>query len=143
MTSILLIFSTELLASSQNFIGKVKTLTGEATVQRNNQYQPLHVGQELYSKDVVITKNNTALGITFIDNSTFSLGENTQLSLAQFSFDRTTRSGRFRSVLKQGRLLATSGNIAKYNEGAMSVETPTSILGVRGTKFIVEVGAEK
>jgi hypothetical protein len=39
----------------------------------------------------------------------------------------------------RGSLAVVSGKIAKSNRDAMKVRTPNTLLGVRGTKFIVEV----
>ena len=39
----------------------------------------------------------------------------------------------------RGSLGVVSGNIAKSKRDAMRVRTPTSMLGVRGTRFVVEV----
>ena len=44
------------------------------------------------------------------------------------------------SRVERGTLGIVSGQIAKQTPDAMRVRTPTSILGVRGTKFLVEVG---
>ena len=40
------------------------------------------------------------------------------------------------------RLAVISGKIAKHEQDAMKVKTPSSILGVRGTEFVVEVGGK-
>jgi len=41
--------------------------------------------------------------------------------------------------LHRGTLAIVSGQIAKRSPDAMKVQTPTTILGVRGTKFAVKV----
>ena len=54
-------------------IGNVATVTGSASVIRNDKTTPLKVKDEIYLNDVVQTGANSALGITFIDATTFNL----------------------------------------------------------------------
>jgi hypothetical protein len=61
------------------------------------------------------------------------------LELATFKFDATTHDGEFLTKLNRGKLAVTSGQIAKRSKDAMRVRTPASILGVRGTRFLIEV----
>jgi hypothetical protein len=121
-------------------IGQVKTMTGAATVDHDGHQIPATVGMNLFESDTVSTAAGGRLGMTFMDNSMMSLGPNSTLSLDKFKFDTTTYDGAFDTNLKQGTLAAVSGRIAKQTPEAMTVRTPSAILGVRGTKFLVQVG---
>ncbi len=123
-------------------IGQVKTLDGKASVMRDGANVPLAIGSKLFQKDTVSTGMKGQLGMTFIDNSMFSVGPDSELSLEQFRFNTTTYKGAFKTKMNRGTLAAVSGKIAKHNPGAMNVKTPSAILGVRGTKFVVEVEGE-
>jgi hypothetical protein len=48
--------------------------------------------------------------------------------------------GRFDASLAQGTLAVVSGRLAKKSPDAMTVHTPSAILGVRGTHFVVSAG---
>jgi len=54
-------------------------------------------------------------------------------------FDSTTHAGQFDTSLKRGSLAVVSGKIVKQSPEAMRVRTPSSIMGVRGTEFVVRV----
>ena len=41
--------------------------------------------------------------------------------------------------LKKGTLTVVSGDIARSSPGNMKIQTPTAILGVRGTTFAIAV----
>jgi hypothetical protein len=43
--------------------------------------------------------------------------------------------------LEKGTLAVISGKLVKHTPGAMRIHTPSSIMGVRGTNFIVHVAA--
>ena len=57
----------------------------------------------------------------------------------RYEFDSTTNAGRFDASLQRGTLAVVSGRLAKQSADAMTVRTPTAILGVRGTEFVVSV----
>lgn len=126
-------------AHAADSIGLVKTSKGSVTIERTGQKIAAPSGTILYSSDQVLTGADAAVGMTFIDNSRLSLGANSVLALEKFRFNTTTHEGEFVSSVKRGTLAAVSGKIAKQTPEAMQVRTPSAILGVRGTKFVVEV----
>ncbi len=120
--------------------GVFKRVEGGVTVTHEGSSQPAHVGMPVYQADRVVTGLDGSAGITFEDSSLLSLGPSANLSIDRFAFDTTTHDGAFELTLAKGRLAVVSGKIAKHQEDAMKVRTPSSILGVRGTEFVVEVG---
>jgi hypothetical protein len=54
-------------------IGNVATLTGTATVTRNNTPTPLKLQDDIFLNDVLQTSANSTLGVTFNDATTFNL----------------------------------------------------------------------
>ena len=120
-------------------IGQIKVLKGQVSVDRKGQSLPGQVGMLLEPADVVKTGPDGSVGITMRDNSLLSAGPNSILSLDQFEYDPTTTQGRFDARLQRGTLAVTSGRIAKNTPPAMTVRTPSAVLGVRGTEFVVSV----
>ena len=120
-------------------IGQIKNVAGQVSLVRNNVQQPAKTGDLLEQADVLTTGPNGSVGITFIDNTRFSAGPNSRIELKQFNFNPTTQEGDFVTDVQQGTLAIISGQIAKRSPDAMKVRTPTTILGVRGTKFAIKV----
>jgi len=120
-------------------IGQIKNVAGQVSLVRNNVQQPAKTGDLLEQADVLTTGPNGSVGITFIDNTRFSAGSNSRIELKQFRFNPTTQEGDFVTEVQQGTLAIISGQIAKRSPDAMKVRTPTTILGVRGTKFAIKV----
>ena len=118
-------------------IGQIKVSNGQVTVERKGESLPGSVGTRLESSDVVRTGAEGSVGITMADNSLLSAGPNSILSLDRFEFDPTSNQGRFDAQLQKGSLAVISGRIAKQSPEAMTVRTPSTILGVRGTEFVV------
>jgi hypothetical protein len=120
-------------------IGQIKTLAGEVTIIRRQVKSPAKAGDLLEKADTLLTGTDGRVGITFIDNSRFSLGPNSQIALEKFTFNPTTQEGEFLTRVDRGTLAVISGHIAHTSPDAMQVQTRTTILGVRGTHFLVQV----
>jgi hypothetical protein len=118
-------------------IGQIKVSKGQVSVERNGQAMSGSVGTRLQPADVLKTGPDGSVGITMIDNSLLSAGPNSVLLLDHYEYDAITDKGRFDTQLKKGSLSVVSGRIAKQSPEAMTVRTPSAILGVRGTEFVV------
>jgi hypothetical protein len=118
-------------------IGQVKIAKGQVTIERQGKTLPAVVGARLQNSDRIRTGADGSVGITMDDDSLLSAGPYSELSLDQYVFDATTNQGRFDASLNKGTLAVISGRIAKQAPDAMTVRTPTAILGVRGTEFVV------
>lgn len=120
-------------------IGRVKVVRGQVTVERAGAALPASVGMRLQTSDTIRTGDDGSVGITMDDDSLLSAGPNTVLVLDRYAFDPTTNQGRLSTTVNKGTLAVISGRIAKQSPDAMTVRTPTAVLGVRGTTFAVVV----
>jgi len=99
-----------------------------------------NIKNDILRKIIIVTGSDGSAGITFEDNALLSLGPSSRLALDRFAFNTTTHDGAFETTLSSGKLAVVSGKIAHHQLDAMKVRTPSTMLGVRGTKFLVEVG---
>jgi hypothetical protein len=120
-------------------IGQIKKMKGEVKILRQGRELTPRLGDLVEDRDTVTTGPQGSVGITFIDNSRFSLGPGSRIELSKFRFNTTTHDGAFETAIQQGTLLILSGEIAKKSPEAMKVKTRTTMLGVRGTTFAVKV----
>ncbi len=134
---LVLILSALATLASAAEIGQIKVSKGEVTIERAGGVLPGAVGTRLQTSDTIKTGADGSVGITMDDDSLLSAGPNSALSLDRYAFDPTTNQGRFDAALNKGTLAVISGRIAKQAPDAMTVRTPTAILGVRGTEFVV------
>jgi hypothetical protein len=125
------------LAAAADAVGRVKVVRGSVSIERAGVRVPATVGMAVQEGDVVVTGRDGSAGITFNDDSLLSVGPDSALAIDRFAFDSTTHAGRFDTSLRQGTLSAVSGKLAKQSPDAMKVRTPSTILGVRGTEFVV------
>lgn len=126
-------------AAAHAEVGQIKVAKGQVSVDRKGQALPGQVGMLLEPADILKTGADGSVGITMRDNSLLSVGPNSILALERFEFDATTSQGRFDAQLQRGTLAVVSGRIAKQSPQAMTLRTPSAVLGVRGTEFVVAV----
>ena len=120
-------------------VGQIKAAKGAVFLERQGQRLPATVGMPVQESDSLITGADGSAGVTFSDNSLLSVGPSSVLAIERYAFDSTTHNGHFDTLLKKGTLAVISGNIVKHSPDAMRVRTPSAIMGVRGTEFVVKV----
>jgi len=135
----LVVLGTLIISPASAQIARIKHSTGNAAIERGSSRLPAAVGRQLFAGDRLVTGKDGRISLTFIDNTRFSVGPNSSIAVSQFQYDRTRQRGEFVTEVNRGSLAVVSGKIAKSGKDAMKVRTPNSLLGVRGTRFIVEV----
>jgi hypothetical protein len=126
-------------AAGSQSIAQVKKVNGQVAILRSGERLPVKVGDFLLEKDVVETGPDGGVGITFVDNTVFSTGPNSRLSLDEFRFDSNNFQGSMLANMQRGTLAVVSGDITRSSPEAMKIKTPTAVLAVRGTTFAVQV----
>lgn len=120
-------------------VGQVKTARGTVHVEREGQRIAAAPGMNLRASDTLVTGADGAVGVTFLDNTMVSAGPSTVFQIERYRFNSTTHDGQFDAALKKGSLAVVSGKMVKHTPGSMRVRTPSSVMGVRGTEFLVRV----
>ena len=131
--------ATSAFASDPGDVGQIKTVRGTVHVERGAQRLAATPGMNIRQADSLVTGADGAVGVTFLDNSLLSLGPGSTLAIDRYNFDSTTHAGQFDASLKKGTLAVVSGRMVKQSPDAMRVRTPSSVMGVRGTEFVVKV----
>jgi hypothetical protein len=127
-------------ASADNSqVAQIKTVSGQANIVHNGARSAAKIGDPLYEKDTIETGADGSIGITFIDNTVMSSGPNSQIVLEDYKFNSSNFTGSMLTDMRRGTVSMVSGDIARSSPGAMKVRTPTALLGVRGTRFVIEV----
>ncbi|MBS1198782.1 MAG: hypothetical protein H6R18_2567 [Proteobacteria bacterium] len=138
---ILAVALTALAAQAADEAGTVKVTKGSVMIERGSEKIAAKPGMKVLVGDRVVTGADSSAGLTLRDNTLLSAGANSTLSLDKFSFNPTTHEGALDAALRRGTLAVVSGKIAKASPQAVQFRTPTAILGVRGTEFVIEAGA--
>lgn len=127
-------------AEAGEVAGMVKNSKGQVNIERAGQQIPAPAGTTVQVLDKLRTGADGAVGVTLRDNTLLSAGPNSLLTIDKFAFDTTSQAGNLSIGIHRGTLAVASGKIAKQTPESVDFHTPTSVLGVRGTEFVVEVG---
>lgn len=119
-------------------IGQVGTLQGEASVTRGNAAAAaLKVRDPIFKNDTLSTGPNSALGVTFDDQTTFSLSANTRIVVNEFVYAEGGHNNSASIAVEVGTAAFVASLVAKT--GTMKITTPVATLGIRGTTGVVDV----
>ncbi|MCH2548152.1 MAG: FecR domain-containing protein, partial [Alphaproteobacteria bacterium] len=114
-------------------IGSIGKIAGKVYVNRGGEEVQLDAGAEVYQNDIIRTEDDGSVGITFVDGSVFSLGNDARMTLDSLVYDPSTGEGASEVTVLKGMFKFVSGDIAANNPGDMVVETPVATIGIRGT----------
>ncbi len=120
-------------------IGKAKIVNGKVFVIRGSAKTQVAVSDVLNEHDVFETGADGSLGITFTDNTSFSVGPNSHVAIDTYFFDPKNLKGNLKAQLKKGTMMVRSGELTRQQPGSVQIKTPRTVLGVRGTTFVVSV----
>lgn len=139
-TGVLILFLTHW-AYAENVppIGYVKTVSGEAYVVTAGKSAKADIGSPVYINSTLKTSTKSSMGVTFKDETVMSFGPNTELTVNEYLYAPSQGKLKLGSNLAKGTMNYVSGVIAKLQPDAVSVKTPTGVIGVRGTQFVVVV----
>lgn len=136
-------FTANVSAAPDDFAGMIKVSKGKVSIHRAGSTLAANAGYKVYQSDKVRTGGDGSVGITLRDNTLLSAGPNSLISLDKFNFDSKTHAGAISVAVKKGTLAVATGKIAKQTPESVEFVTPSSILGVRGTEFVIEVAASE
>ena len=143
VAALLLVCSaTSAVAQERPVAGRIKIASGAAFVVRDGAPTPAQVGQVVFEADGLRTGADGKIGVTLNDDTRLSLGANSELTLDRFTY--APADSHFSLVLKfvKGAATYVSGRIAKLAPDSIRLETPASIIGVRGTTLAIQVQPE-
>lgn len=129
-------------SAAEAIIGYVKTVQGDAAVLVSGKAETAQPGTPLHVGHVLKTGKLGSMGVIFKDNTIMSLGPNTEITIDAYLFAPDQGNLRLGASMTRGTLNYVSGLIAKLKPEAVTLKTPTGIIGVRGTRFLTKVEAE-
>lgn len=135
LASILLLISVH---NAHGGVGKVTEQSGPTEIVRNKNSIPSKVGSGVEMNDTIVTAKAKAK-LTFEDNTTVNITEQSKLVVDDFVYDPNKGSGKLAMKVVMGTARYASGQIAKSNPQNVAVNTPTATVAVRGTDFSMTV----
>lgn len=99
----------------------------------------------LHQNDEILTGTGASATVIFDEEGVFQakdydsvdLMPGTNLRLSRLSYDRTTKDKKTLLDLNIGKIVANASKL-RTKDSKFEVKTPTTIVGVRGTNYVVE-----
>jgi hypothetical protein len=126
-------------AQSPTPAGRVKLVSGSAFVVHEGRRIPAAVGTPVYEQDSLVTGADGRVGLTLRDDTRLSIGPQTTIEISRFVYAQSDSQFSFVLKVVRGVVAYVSGRIAKLSPDAVRLETPSAIVGVRGTRLIIRV----
>ncbi|MEZ5667863.1 MAG: FecR domain-containing protein [Alphaproteobacteria bacterium] len=125
--------------AQEGSVGVVVKISGAVTAVRNGTAVALDLGAPIFVGDRLETMADSALGVTLKDNSLLSLGPSSVFELTGFVLDPVSQNFSMGGRIINGSMVVTTGEIGKIAPENVEFETPFGVIGIRGTKFAVNV----
>jgi Ca2+-binding RTX toxin-like protein len=121
-------------------IGNVENLEGQVfAVRADGTRVELNVGDPVYQGDIIESGPDGSIGVLLADETTFSMGESGRMVLDEMIYDPSTQEGSVSMTALQGVFTFVSGQVAKTDPDAMTLDTPVATIGIRGTQVGLDI----
>lgn len=98
----------------------------------------LVIGQEVVFNEHITTSSTGQTQLLFLDESSMSIGPDSDLTIDQFVYDPKTGTGKLAMSATRGLLRYVGGKLSKQDD-AVTLRTSSATLAVRGGSFISDI----
>src|SRR5260370_858858 len=102
--------------------------------------EQLAIGQNVVRNEKISTFNKGQVQLIFADQSTLTLGENSEIVIDEFVYDPNKQAGSMTATVTTGVLRYVGGKISKKND--VSFLTPSGVVTVRGGITLIKYSGQ-
>ncbi len=95
--------------------------------------RPVASGEDIFLGDEISSQDESGMQLLLLDETVFTIGANTDLTIDAFVYDPATGEGQVTASLAKGVLRFVTGKIAQANPEDTVVNLPVGTIGIRGT----------
>jgi hypothetical protein len=99
-------------------------------------------GDKLYERDIVFTLKASKCRVKLLNNDIITMGDRTRIAIKEVGGGTNKTEKKTNLSMAQGKAMFYAIRVLSQKSAAMTVESPTTVAGVRGTKFGMEVAIE-
>jgi hypothetical protein len=115
--------------------GKVQAINARGEMRKLAVKSPIHV------EDTIKTAKGGRIQILFTDNTIYSLGQNSEMKIAEYRWQPEEKNGTLKTKIKEGVFRVMGGAITKASPQNFTTETPAATIGIRGSMYAGTVTA--
>jgi hypothetical protein len=90
-------------------------------------------GASFFMGDKIESAVDAGIQILLADETVFTIGPDSSLSIDEFIYDPSAQAGRLTASIAKGTFRFVSGRVAALGPDSMRVRTPSATIGIRGT----------
>ncbi|MEO0428657.1 MAG: FecR family protein [Pseudomonadota bacterium] len=126
-------------AQEQPQAGVAAAVVSPVELRRPAVSSPLEVqsGNEIFLEDRIVTGEGSRMQVLLLDETTLTIGPNSDLVIDRFVYDPETGSGEIAAEMATGFLRYLSGQVASEAPENVRINTPAASMGIRGTALFV------
>ena len=127
--------------SDAQHAGFIQTVIGHVIVLHEDSRQAFFAaaGDAVFKHDSIFTLADSRCRLKFTTEDVITMGDNTRLGLEEYIDNRPEKKKTSIFNMLRGKAMFYAMRLFKYRTAATAVKTPTAVVGVRGTKFGVEI----
>jgi hypothetical protein len=116
--------------SDQITIGNTRVVVRTVIGNFEGEIRTLALEDDVYHNELITTEKDSATKLTFLDETTLTLGPDSSVVLDRFVYDPDPSRASFVMTATQGIFRFASGKLPK---NAYRLHTPAATIGIRGT----------
>lgn len=114
-------------------VNRASPATGQAARAR------LAPGQDIFMRDGIDTAAQSMAQLLLLDQSTFTLGPQSEVVIDEFVYDPSAPGGVLTASAIKGTFRFISGRIGAVIAPKITIKTPSAVIGVRGTIMLADI----
>ena len=134
VVSVFVILGADKAGAEQVTVGNATVVVKTVTGLFEGDLRQLKLQDDVYHNETIETEAESATQITFVDETTLTLGPSSKVVLDKFVYDPDPSKASFVMTATQGVFRFASGKLPKK---AYKINTPAATIGIRGT--VIEV----
>jgi hypothetical protein len=123
-------------AVSQDLVqaGVSAAVQGQVSVARVDAVgRQIDSGEPIFLNDAVTSGPDSGMQIMLLDETVFTIGPESEISIDTFVYDPATGQGSLAANMTKGVMRFVTGNVSSGNPQNMTIKLPVGTIGIRGT----------
>jgi hypothetical protein len=102
-------------------------------VASDGRQEPITSGMQVSLNDHIVTGPGGHMQILLLDETVFTVGPDSDMTLDEFVYDPSTSAGKVTARITKGIFRFVTGKVARIDPEHMKVKLPVGTIGIRGT----------
>ena len=129
-------------SAEEDSVGMVVVSRGTVTAVTDSDERALKQGDDFYLKEQIRTAGKSFAVLQFVDGAKVTVRPDTELVVEEYAYNSGAEDSATLNLISGGLRIIT-GAVAKSNPENYKIKTPTALMGVRGTEFVIQLCGEE